>query len=131
MTAFCFGVYKVNDSKNRAGSSFFFFSIEPSPYQKVLDIQSVVTDELFSEHFREGREFTRVPNGHEENIRGRGKPCTSSLNMCPEACCRKGRVGRSNVSLSSLHPLSSAEPVFVDVYGHLGIDSKNRFRMKN
>jgi hypothetical protein len=23
------------------------------------------------------------------------------------------------------------EPVFVDVYGHLGIDSKNRFRMKN
>ncbi len=24
-----------------------------------------------------------------------------------------------------------AEPVFVDVYGHLGIDSKNRFRMKN
>ncbi len=22
-------------------------------------------------------------------------------------------------------------PVFVDVYGHLGIDSKNRFRMKN
>ncbi len=23
------------------------------------------------------------------------------------------------------------EPVFVDVYGHLGIDSKNRFYMKN
>jgi hypothetical protein len=23
------------------------------------------------------------------------------------------------------------EPVFVDVYGHLGFDSKNRFHMKN
>ncbi len=26
---------------------------------------------------------------------------------------------------------ATTEPVFVDVYGHLGIDSKNRFRMKN
>ncbi len=27
--------------------------------------------------------------------------------------------------------LPVSEPVFVDVYGHLGIDSKNRFHMKN
>jgi hypothetical protein len=27
--------------------------------------------------------------------------------------------------------LARTGPVFVDVYGHLGIDSKNRFRMKN
>jgi hypothetical protein len=27
--------------------------------------------------------------------------------------------------------VSCSEPVFVDVYGHLGIDSKNRFHMKN
>jgi hypothetical protein len=40
----------------------------------------------------EWRQLRRVYKGlgNEENIRGGGKTVTSSLNICPEACCRKG-----------------------------------------
>ncbi len=34
-------------------------------------------------------------------------------------------------ALESILVLHKTQCVFVDVYGHLGIDSKNRFRMKN
>jgi hypothetical protein len=44
----------------------------------------------------------------------------------------KNRYLISLVLIPALSTLEKeAEPVFVDVYGHLGIDSKNRFRMKN
>ena len=41
-----------------------------------------------------------------------------------------GEPVQQGVKLETLYSVHS-EPVFVDVYGHLGIDSKNRFRMKN
>jgi hypothetical protein len=39
-----------------------------------------------------------------KNIRGGGKPFTSSLNICPEACSRKGWGRRSNASPPPLPP---------------------------
>ncbi len=53
---------------------------------------------------------------------GRGQcTCRLLLKFIPRICS------------AALFPDTSPPPgpVFVDVYGHLGIDSKNRFRMKN
>ncbi len=44
---------------------------------------------------------------------------------------RGGGGGGLLLQFSPFPPFSTAEPVFVDVYGHLGIDSKNRFHLKN
>ncbi len=53
--------------------------------------------------------------------------------LLPRSFCRSGR--KSSAARTKVWPQvggpQKAGPVFVDVYGHLGIDSKNRFRMKN